>query len=379
VAVLTTGRQDWGALRGLCLALEAHPAFELCLLAGGMHGSRQFGATASLIEQAGLRPRELLRWIPDQGVPPAAEQAAGALSAVAAALAHYRPDALVVMGDRLETAAAGLAATLGLVPLVHISGGEETEGAFDNQLRHALTKLSHLHLVGNEDAAERLRAMGEDPATVHVVGDPLLDNLHRPDLATRAELEEFLGGPLTPPVVIVTLHPATLGGDPAFEARAVARAMDAVPATYVITRPNSDPGHEAIVAAFAEAARRPRRYFVEALGDCLYWGLLRQADAMLGNSSSGIVEAPAVALPVVNVGDRQKGRLRGGNILDVSPDVGEISEALTAALDAQIRGRLRDLPSPYGDGRSTERIVRVLETWTPPRPPRKLTAPRARP
>jgi UDP-hydrolysing UDP-N-acetyl-D-glucosamine 2-epimerase len=376
LAVLTTGRQDWGALRALCLRLREHPAFELALWVGGMHLSARFGDTVRLVEEDGLAAAERLHWLSDgSDVPSAAAQAAEALRLVAGAIERRRPDALLVMGDRFETLAAGLAATLAAVPIVHLSGGEETEGAFDNQLRHALTKLSHLHLVGNEDSAARVRALGEDPTTVHVVGDPLLDNLHRPDLAGRRELEAFVSGPLAAPLVVVTLHPCTLGADPAAEARAVAAALDAVPATYVVTRPNADPGHERITAVWEAAGRKPRRYHVEALGDRRYWGLLRLADAMLGNSSSGIVEAPAIGLPAVNVGDRQKGRLRGANVVDVPPEAGPVAAALRSALDPRFRDSLRGLPSPYGDGHSTERIVGVLERWAPPCPPRKRFVP----
>jgi UDP-N-acetylglucosamine 2-epimerase (non-hydrolysing) len=372
IATLSSGRQDWGALRALCLRLRDHPRLDLDLWVGGMHSSRLFGRTARLVEEAGLVPVESLRWLADdEELPPAAEQAAEALRLVAGAIARRQPDALLVVGDRFETCVAALAATLAAVPVIHIGGGDETEGAFDNQLRHALSKLSHLHFVGNEGAGRRVRALGEDPGTIHVVGDPVLDNLHRPDLATREELEAHLGLRLEGPLVVITLHPATLGGDPAEEAAAVAGAMDKVEATYVITQPNADPGRVRITDVWTKVIRRPRRCQVDALGDRLYWGLLRQADAMLGNSSSGLIEAPAVALPAVNVGERQRGRLRGPNVIDVPSVSDRIAAALEAALDPCFRDRLRNSPNPYGDGRSTERIVRVLEEWMPPRPPRK--------
>jgi UDP-hydrolysing UDP-N-acetyl-D-glucosamine 2-epimerase len=371
LAVLSTGRQDWGILRSTCLALRDDDAFDLRLMVGGMHCSPRFGRTVDGIRADGLAPSETLAWIPDDRPSSAAEQAATALGAIAGALERQAPEALLLVGDRFETAAAALAATLAALPIVHVHGGEESEGAFDNNFRHAITKLSHLHLVSHDVHRERVIAMGEDPASVHVVGAPGLDNAHRKDLPERAELEDTLGMALRPPVVVVTLHPATLGGDPAREARAISEAMDAVEATYVITMPNTDPGHEAIREAFTAAARRPRRVAVDALGERRYWGLLRVADAVLGNSSSALIEAPVLAVPAVNVGDRERGRLRGANVIDVAAAGAEVAAGLRRVLDPRFRVGLQGTTSPFGDGRSAGRIREVLAAWRPPRPPVK--------
>jgi UDP-hydrolysing UDP-N-acetyl-D-glucosamine 2-epimerase len=251
---------------------------------------------------------------------------------------------------------------------VHVHGGEESEGAFDNNLRHAITKLSHLHLVSHRDHAARVIAMGEDPNAVHVVGAPGLDNLHREDLPGREELERSLGIPLRAPVVVATLHPATLGGDPVRDAQALAAAMDTVPATYVLTMPNTDPGHDAIRDILRRAAATPGRVAVDALGDRRYWGLLKVADAIVGNSSSGLIEAPVVQVPAVNMGERQRGRLRGANVIDVPAEATEITRGLRRALDGTFRKSLAGTASPFGDGRSAARIVSALAGWTPPSP-----------
>ncbi len=375
LAVLTSGRQDWGILRSTCRLLLADPRFELLVLAGGMHLSPPHGRTLSLLEGEGVRVAERLSWLPVGELPAPWDQAGSALRLVGESLGRLRPEALLLTGDRLETAAAALAATVGAVPIAHLHGGEETEGAFDNQLRHAVTKMSHLHLVTHADHAARVTAMGEDPRTIHVVGAPGLDNAHRPDLPSRSELEADLGLPLRPPVVLVTLHPATLGEDPAREAEALADAMDAVPATYVVTLPNADPGAGRIRARLLEAASKPGRKALEALGERRYWGLLRAADAVLGNSSSGLIEAPLLGLPAVNVGDRQKGRLRGTNVLDAEPRGPSVAAALSRAISSEFRRGL-DGTSPYGDGRSADRIARILARWTPPVPPRKSSAKR---
>ena len=372
-AVLTSGRQDWGILRSICLALRDDPGFDLRLLVGGLHCAERFGRTERLVEADGFAAAERLPWLDDGDSDGAEQQSARALSAVAGALRSQRPAFLLVVGDRLETITAVVAATLCLVPVVHLHGGEDTEGAFDNAFRNAITKMSHLHLVSHPIYAQRIAAMGEAPASIHVVGSPALDNLSRSDLADRRELEAFLGIELSPPVVVVTMHPATLGADPRGEIDAVIAAMAAVPATYVITMPNSDPGNEAIRAALAEAAKQPGRRAVDAMGERRYWGLLRLADAVLGNSSSGVIEAPALFVPTVNVGDRQKGRIRGPGVADVRGDAAAIAAALRAGLAPGYRDGLRGQPPPFLAGNAAARVLSILRAWSPPAPPRKVS------
>jgi UDP-hydrolysing UDP-N-acetyl-D-glucosamine 2-epimerase len=219
--------------------------------------------------------------------------------------------------------------------------------------------------------------MGEDPAAVHVVGAPALDAAFRTDLAERDELAAALGIALEPPVVVVTTHPATLDPDPAAVVDAVIAAMDGVEATYVITLPNVDPGAERVrERLLAAAARRPdRRVAVEALGERRYWSLLRVADAMLGNSSSALVEAPAVGLPAVNVGDRQQGRRREANVIDAIATPPAVTAALGSALLPAARERIRAAPVALADGRAGARIADILAAWRPSVPPRKPPIP----
>lgn len=371
IAVLSTGRQDWGILHSTCVALRERTDLRLRLLVGGMHLSPAHGSTVELVRADGFEPDATLEWL-DAADSPADVQASGALASVGAELRARPVDALVLAGDRFETAAAALAATVCRVPLVHLHGGEQTLGAFDDALRHAITKLAHLHLVSHDEHARRVIAMGEDPTTVHVVGAPALDALHRPDLPDRAALERDLGIELRPPVVLVTVHPATLDPDPAAVAGVVAAAMDAVPATYVVTLPNVDPGaasvRETLVAA---AAGGDRRVAVEALGERRYWGLMRIADAMLGNSSSAIVEAPAVDLPAVDVGMRQAGRRRDANVVAAPMDADGVAEALRRAFDPALRAALIAAHPAALDGRAGQRVAAIIAAWRPPIPPRK--------
>ena len=371
LAVLTSGRQDWGILRSTCRLLQEDAFFELQLLVGGMHLSEKFGKTQNIIHEDGFTPAALLPWVDDAGEWSATRQASEAVKALGECLPKLGSQALMLVGDRFETAAAALAATMVRVPVVHVHGGEETAGAIDNGLRHSVSKLSHLHLVSSTEHAARLHALGEDPQTVHVVGAPGLDNLHRTDLATRDELEAWLGISLTRPVVLVTLHPTTLASQPLAEAQTLCEAMNCLPSTYIITLPNVDPGFQPLAEMLKSAGKQPGRAVVQALGERRYWGLMKLADAMLGNSSSALIEAPALSLGAVNIGDRQQGRQRGANVIDVQPRADEIVAAMQRILQPDFRHWLRQQPQPFGDGRSAPRIVSILRGWTPPQPPRK--------
>ena len=367
IAALTTGRQDYGILRSTCRALRDDPRFELLLIVGGTHLGDLGGAALRALSDDGLANYVCL----DAGRQTPTGQMVSMIESLTTALEKSRPEALMLVGDRSETASAALAATVACVPLIHLHGGEETEGAIDNVLRHAITKLSHLHLVSHPIHARRVLQMGEADATVHVVGAPGLDNLRRDDLPDRATLERELATTLPKPTVIVTHHPTTLGGSVDHEVAALVAAMDDVEARYIITLPNRDAGASRIRAALSRfAERHPGTAVVEALGPALYFGLLAVADAVIGNSSSALIEAPVFGLPAVNVGDRQKGRLRGANVIDVEPDAGHIAAGLRAALAPDFR-RTLERSSPYGDGRSAARILEIIAGWRPASPPRK--------
>ncbi|MDQ6718034.1 MAG: UDP-N-acetylglucosamine 2-epimerase [Gemmatimonadota bacterium] len=369
IAVISTGRQDLGILRSTLKGMLASDKIETLVWAGGMHLQPRFGERLSGFEEAGLPVHRTIEFLAEPPEPIA--DTARAVSAVGAALEEDRPDAFFLVGDRSETLAAGLAATMARIPIAHLHGGEETEGATDNAFRHALTKMSHLHLVAHSEAAERVLQMGEEPSSVHVVGPPGVDHLYREDLPSRGSIAEELGHRLSDPLVLVTVHPATLGGDAGSEVAAVAEAMSRVPATYVVSRPNADEGGSVINDFWTQwAAGRNNVIVVEALGANRYWALLREASAMLGNSSSGILEAPWAGVPVVNVGDRQGGRLRLGRIADVPADAGAIGRALKGAVSVGRRPLSEDPRFPRGP--AGPRIVKLLEEWKIPNPPVKI-------
>jgi UDP-hydrolysing UDP-N-acetyl-D-glucosamine 2-epimerase len=370
LGILTTGRQDWGVLRPLCMALRGHPAFQVEVFAGGMACSARYGRIVDAVRALGMEVVAELAWSQDAD---AVAQTSDAVRLVGDALGERRPDALILVGDRYETAGAAIAAAIIGIPINHLYGGEETEGAIDNALRHSITKLSHLHFVSHPDYADRVVQMGEPPSSVHVVGSLGVDNIRTLDLPGRAELERTLGMSLESPVGLVTVHPTTLAeGSAEDELDVVLSVIREHPARWVITLPNADPGNERIREAFqALALAAPNVVAVTALGEARYLGLMRLADFVLGNSSSGITEAPSMGVPTINVGDRQKGRVRSPSIIDVPCDAQAIRTAVRQALTPEWRAEISRQPRPFGEGDSAQRIIAVLERWTPPHPARK--------
>jgi UDP-hydrolysing UDP-N-acetyl-D-glucosamine 2-epimerase len=367
LAILTTGRQDWGILRTLARCLGQDPSFKVTILAGGMACDDRFGNLAHRLESEGIAPLSRIPWeicLDDDA--DKSREAAAALAGIAAALAKIRPDAIILVGDRFETLAAATAAVIQRVPIVHLHGGEETEGAFDNYFRHAISKLSSLHFVSHPKHRDRLLRMGEDPASVFVVGAPGIDNLYRDDLPTSESVLKDLGLPPCPskPLFLVTYHPPTQGGDPKQEIDGLLTAIGEIPSVCVFTLPNDDPGNayvRQVMTAFAKADPA-HRAAVPALGEDRYWALLKRADVVLGNSSSGLIEAPAVPVPVINLGRRQQGRETAPCVMTLpEPTPNAISDALANCLNPSFRQELSADDAPYGCGRSTEKIHAILK------------------
>ena len=278
------------------------------------------------------------------------------------AMREQRSDLLLLHGDRHELLPLAHAAALLAVPLVHLGGGDVTEGAFDDSIRHALTKLAHLHLCTNEQAAERIRQLGEESWRIVVTGEPALDELVAKAAAagSRTDIEKNLGFRLSPPVGLLTYHPPTTSLDRIdAELNALLVASKRL-ATVVATHPSADPQADEILLAYAAAAgSREGFHVVPHLGD-VFPAVLALADVVLGNSSSGVVEAASFATPVIDVGDRQQGRLRPANVLHVEGDEKELDAALTRVLDPSFRAALVGLVNPYGDGHAAERAASAI-------------------
>jgi UDP-N-acetylglucosamine 2-epimerase (non-hydrolysing)/GDP/UDP-N,N'-diacetylbacillosamine 2-epimerase (hydrolysing) len=281
------------------------------------------------------------------------------------ALAQMRPDLLLLIADRYEMLAPASVALTLRIPVAHIEGGEISEGAIDDAVRNALTKMAHIHFTSTDTARARVISMGEEQWRVHRAGAPSLDHLRRSALLTRAELEKVLALSLAEDVTVVAYHPVTLFKDTTAEADAVFGALESIPGQIIFCYPNADAGsHELMARIRTFCATRPDVHLFINLASIAYWSLLREASLLLGNSSSGIMEAASFALPVVNVGMRQRGRERGPNILDADATVESILAQVAHSQQPAFRDSLRAVNNIYGDGHAAERIVSVL-TSTP--------------
>lgn len=365
ICVATSGRADYGLLTWPMRDIAAADGLSLQLLVTGTHLEEHHGMTVGQIEADGfaLDARVPMDLTADDPAGLAGSSAKGLTGAVEA-LQRLQPDMLMLLGDRFETLALAQAAMLAGVPIAHIGGGDITEGAIDEGVRHAITKLSHLHLVTHEDAARRVIRMGEAPDRVHVVGNPGLDMLTRAPAMARDALEVRLGRPLGARNLLVTFHPVTALPDKGrAELDALLKALE--PLTDVmlwITRANADPGGMVVNADLdAFAAGRGNVSLHDALGPA-YLPLLAACDAVVGNSSSGLAEAPSVRTPTVDVGLRQAGRLAGPSVIHAEAE----PEAISAAIARAMTGEVRGYDNPYGDGHSAARIVQALIA-APPR------------
>lgn len=364
IGVVTGARADFGIYRPLLRAILAEPSLRLHLYVTGMHLAPAFGETVREIEAEGFPVGER---IPMLGAGDEAEDIAQSLGrgtlGFAQAFGRFLPEVLVLLGDRFEMLAAAGAALPFNLPLAHIHGGELTEGAMDECIRHALTKLSHLHFASTEAHARRLRQLGEAPARIHISGALSLDNLADLPRLDRATLESRFGLDLAEPPLLVTFHPVTREiAQMEAQVEELLAALEASALPLVFTLPNADTHGLALAGrlrAFCEG--RLRTWRVDNLGTQGYFSLMGEAAAMVGNSSSGLLEAPSFGLPVVNVGSRQKGRTRGANVIDVAPEREAILAGIRRAVSPAFRAGLVGTSNPYqGAGRASDRIVRIL-------------------
>lgn len=363
IAVVTTSRADYGIYRPLLRRLLADADFEPIVLVSGSHLSARHGMTMTEISADGVPVGAVVDSLLARDDPVASAKASGmAVIGFADALDRLRPDLVVALGDRFEMHSAGVAAVPLGIPLAHVHGGELTEGAMDDLYRHSLTKLAHLHLVATESHASRVRQMGEEPWRVTVTGALAIDDLCRGSVLTPEELRQSLGLSDSAPPSLVTLHSATRSSlSPLQQAGEVLRALDELPGPIVVTAPNADPGGDEIRRYLEEFARsRPDTVVIDSVGTMTYRSLMATSRLMVGNSSSGIIEAASFQLPVVNVGARQDGRERPANVLDVPYRREAIAAAIRRALEPAFRAGLNGLKNPYGDGRAADRAAAAL-------------------
>jgi len=362
IAVVTTSRADYSHLYWVLKDLEAHPQVDLKVIVLAAHLSPEFGATVSEIERDGLpiasRIECLLSSDSDVGM---AKTLGLAVLGLTDALAQMRPDLLLLIADRYEMLAPASVALTLRIPVAHIEGGEISEGAIDDAVRNALTKMAHIHFTSTDTARARVISMGEEPWRVQRAGAPSLDHIRRSTQLTRIELGKALELSLADNVTVVAYHPVTLFKDTTAEADAVFAALEDLSGQIIFCYPNADAGsHELMARIRSFCDTHPDAYLFINLPAITYWSLLREASVLLGNSSSGIMEAASFALPVVNVGMRQQGRERGPNILDAEASVESILAQVARSRQPAFRESLRSMKNIYGDGHAAERIVGVL-------------------
>jgi UDP-hydrolysing UDP-N-acetyl-D-glucosamine 2-epimerase len=351
IGIVTTSRADYSCYRPLLKALHADPELSPKLYVSGTHLSPEFGLTVRFIENDGIEIVERIEMLLSSDTPEAIAKSMGlALIGFSQAFSKYRPDILVVLGDRYEMLAAALAALPFKVPVAHLCGGEVTQGAIDDALRHSMTKLSHLHFTATEDYARRVIQLGEDPNRVVVSGEPTLDHILAAPQLTPKELRQRFGVDVERPFLLVTFHPVTLEyEDVERQIDELLSALDQAGIPVIFTMPNADTAGRIIATKIRQwvQSHPETGKLVDNFGVDAYHSVLRHAVAVVGNSSSGVIEAPSFKVPTVNVGIRQTGRIRATSVIDVEPNRAKILAAIRKASSKEFRNSIQSLVNPY--------------------------------
>lgn len=363
IAIFTGTRAEYGLLYWLMKDIEADPYFKLKIIVSGAHLSPEFGYTWRQIENDGFVIDEKVEMLLSSNTPAGIVKSMGvALIGLADVYQRVNPDYIVILGDRYEALAAAEAAMLMKIPIVHLHGGEVTEGAYDDAIRHAITKLSYLHFTATETYRKRVIQLGEDPRRVFNVGTIGNEHLHRTKMMTINELGESLNFSLKKPFFIVTYHPVTLADESAKESFiALLEALDTFRNhQIIITYPNADDGGRSIIPLLEDYAQKnsDRVIAVPSLGQCRYLSAVKLSDVVIGNSSSGISEVPSLKIPTVNIGQRQKGRMSARSVINCRPCKTDIIKSINTALQLT-DGEYYD--NPYGEGCVAKKILDVIK------------------
>lgn len=370
ICVYTSSRAEYGLLRGVLHEIEAEPTLQLQILASGMHLSPEFGMTIQEIRADGFDPDETVEILLSSDTPTAICKSMGlALIGYGEALQRLKPDMVVVLGDRFETFCMAAAAQVCRVPLAHIHGGEITEGAIDEAFRHSITKMSHLHFASCEAYRQRIIQLGEAPDRVFNVGALGVENIRRMSLMEHSDLAEAIGFNLDKPYFLVTFHPVTLEKDSSEgQFQSLLDALDAFPEYNIIfTKANADADGRIINRLIDDyAEKRPERCLAAtSLGVYRYLSAMKYATAVIGNSSSGIIEAPSFKIPTVNVGVRQKGRVRAESVVDCEPSAASIEAAIHKGISSEFQLLLKNTKNPYEKASTAAEIVSVIVASDP--------------
>ncbi len=367
IAVATGTRADWGLLSPMARALSARADCRVEIIATNMHLDPRYGSTINEIIADGFTAPHRVPLTEPTDTPAGTVRAmARCMEGMTDTLVRISPDLIVILGDRFEMLATATAAMMLRIPIVHIAGGEISEGAVDDSIRHAITKMSSLHLTATEPYRRRVIAMGEDPSKVINTGAIGVYNILHEPLMTREELEKSIGFTLPAGSMLVTYHPATLDdGDTAERCRALLEALDSFPDSHIlITYPNNDSRGRVIIDLIEEYGRsNPARVkVIPSLGKLRYLSALRCVDAVVGNSSSGIVEVPSMGIPTVDIGIRQRGRLCSDSVIHCGDSSAEIRHAIARALSPEGQETARTSPNPYARPDTLDIMVKAITT-----------------
>jgi len=363
VASVSVARSDYGIYFPVLRLLQGDQEIDSRLIVAAAHLSPKFGNTIQEIENDGFSvdARVPMTMRGDSREDVAVAIGTGVQEFVSA-YQHLQPDILLLLGDRYEMFAAAIAALPLRIPIAHIHGGELTFGAIDDAIRHSITKLSHIHFAATAEYARRIRQLGEESWRVHATGSPVIDSILSLEPIPRVELETEIGLDLSR-TLLITFHPVTLEKDSAEEISHVLAAVSASGHSLLFTYPNADSDSGEIIRLVKRCvARTPNARLISNLGHRKYHNVLRYAAAMVGNSSSGIIEAASFRLPVVNIGSRQAGRVRAANVIDVGYSKQEIERGIKQAVSPEFRRTIADTPNPYGNGQAAEKIVSILKS-----------------
>lgn len=364
VVAFTDSRAEYGILRNVLAGIQNSEKLELYIVATGTHLSEQHGYTIQEIKDNGFQVLEEIPAVSDADPLTRIPKEMGNLMIrLSNTFAKAKPDILLLFGDRYEMLAAASTAVSMHIPIAHISGGESTEGAMDEQIRHAITKMAHIHFPGAMVYADNIKKMGEEAWRVFQVGDPGIENIKTTKIVRENDLKAELGVEIDKRTLLVTYHPVTLEiAELEGQMDNLVEALRHYDGTMIITYPNSDEGNELIIQKWKQFAQdRDQVCLVQSLGSVRYLSVMNYCGAVVGNSSSAIVEAPYLKIPVVNIGNRQRGRLMADSIICCGYDHKDIEQAIERALSPEFAEVVNQTRSLYGEGDTSKEIVEVLE------------------
>jgi len=370
ICVVTGTRAEYGLLKLFCLKIKNHPDFQLQLVVTGSHLSALHGNTFNEIEADGFKIDQKIDLKLESDTPTGIARSTGiAVEGFAKSYEVLKPDIVVILGDRYELLGAAIAALFHGITVAHIHGGETTEGAIDESIRHCLTKLSHLHFVAADEYRRRVMQLGEDPAYVFNVGGLGVDAIRNMDLLDREAVEQRLRVKFKQKNLLITFHPETLaergaGNSLIQTLEALSTLQDTL---LIFTLPNADTGHQEFFRLINDfvADDPENRVSFESLGQGGYFSCLQFVDGVIGNSSSGLLEAPTFRIGTINIGDRQKGRLRATSVIDCEGQTRSILQAIERLYSNEFRQSLSDVKNPYGEGGASDLIVELISGGSP--------------